>query len=70
MLLGEVAANLEELALQRGVRLEVGRTPEKQPLLGDVEQVKIALIAKSMYFIGVWLRPNENKMSDGHRERA
>jgi two-component system NtrC family sensor kinase len=42
-LLGEVAAGLEELALQRQVRVEVGRTPEKLALLADGGQVRIAL---------------------------
>jgi two-component system, NtrC family, sensor kinase len=43
MLLGEVAAGLEELALQRLVRIEVGRTPEQLPLFADAEQVRMAL---------------------------
>ena len=42
-LLGEVAAGLEELARQRLVRVEIGPTPEKLPLLADSEQVRIAL---------------------------
>ena len=42
-LLGEVAAGLEEFALQRLIRLEIGSTPEKLPLLADAEQVRIAL---------------------------
>lgn len=41
--LGEVAAGLEEVARQRLVRIEVGPTPEKLPLLADVEQVRTAL---------------------------
>jgi two-component system NtrC family sensor kinase len=43
MLLGEVAAGLEELALQRLVRIEVGRTPEQLPVYADADQVRIAL---------------------------
>jgi signal transduction histidine kinase len=42
-LLGEVAAGLEELALQRGVRVEVGRTPEQLPVSADADQVRVAL---------------------------
>jgi signal transduction histidine kinase len=42
-LLGEVAAGLEELALQRAVRVEVGRTPEQLPVFADAEQVRAAL---------------------------
>jgi two-component system, NtrC family, sensor kinase len=42
-LLGEIAANLEEMARQRQVRVEIGPTPEKLPLLADLEQVRTAL---------------------------
>jgi signal transduction histidine kinase len=42
-LLGEVAAGLEDLAFQRLVGVEVGRTPEQLLLLGDAEQVRMAL---------------------------
>jgi signal transduction histidine kinase len=43
MLLGEVAAALEEQASQRLVTLKVGQTPEKLSLLADAEQVRVAL---------------------------
>jgi signal transduction histidine kinase len=42
-LLGEVAAGLEELALLRAVRVEVGRTPEQLPVFVDADQVRVAL---------------------------
>jgi signal transduction histidine kinase len=42
-LLGEVAAGLEDVAVQHAVRVEVGRTPEHLAAFADAEQVRVAL---------------------------
>ena len=42
-LLAETASSLGELAEPRGVRIEVGRNPDRLAVFADVEQVRIAL---------------------------
>jgi signal transduction histidine kinase len=42
-LLAETASSLGDLAEQRGVRVEVGRTPDRLATFADVEQVRIAV---------------------------
>lgn len=42
-LLAETASSLGELAEQRGVRVEIGRTPDRLATFADVEQVRIAV---------------------------
>jgi two-component system, NtrC family, sensor kinase len=42
-LLAETAASLGELAEQRRVRVEVGRTPDRLPAFADAEQVRTAI---------------------------
>jgi two-component system, NtrC family, sensor kinase len=42
-LLAETASSLGELAESRGVRIEVGRSPDRLAVFADVEQVRIAL---------------------------